>query len=1035
MSSRARASASILSPLLRVALLVGLALAAGHAQAQTLTITFQKVSDTDDSVGDTRTGFPPARQCPLPCQTVHYIIRIINCTSATPAGVCSGPNPRSITGGAFVDTPPWTLPLDCSRGVTMSGGTSDPATCDPATNTVTVNNITVPPGGTFTISFWSNVDCTEGVATNQAYFNYDQNPGSAPIAARDPVGGGISGLNFRVGEPSISSPTKDAPSLPINMGRRYGNPGTRVPWIIQGQNTNCAAITFDSVWDSPDPFDCITVDCSTVRLFINDVPAPIPGFTCPNTTRPAPFSLGPLTLQPQDRFRILFDGIFTPDGSIGRCCNIMFFEVPNYPLGSTVDPTLDTRLTPEYTCAQLGIGTATQLDAIKDAEDGAGNRIREVRPGDDIFWRFKLTVNGADPVSADLTDDFPPAAVLGPASIVVPFPSGTCVITGQNLSCTGINIPGGSTVEMLVRTTLDCAVVTGGDRICNEGTMTVAGVGSAATHCTECLAAPPGNVTCVTLVAPSFEFAAKTATEAGGDGQVAVGERITYRIAGLNSGTSDASGVVITDAIPANTTFVPGSLALDGAPLTEALDADAGEVVGNVVTVRVGNVPVLDFNRAIVTFDVTVDARVGTEICNAAAELTWTEGAACGLPPKSMAPACLPFEPIVSPPALSASKSVTPLGAVDPGTVLRYAVGVCNAVRGGDATVVELDDDVLAGATYVPGTLTLDGAPLTDAVDADAGDVTAGRVHVSLGTLLGGECRTVGFDVQVDAGTTADVTNKAVVQAATVAPFNSNTVITPVNSASTPQLSITKTSSLPAGPPARVGDVIRFDLTACNAAGAAVASTVTITDAIPLDTVTGCGATYVAGSLKLDGVAQTDVADGDPGRFEALPAPGGVVVALPSLAPGTCVDVSFDVLIAAGCDDAEVVENTATVAAAGVSAIPSNTTVDVVTGDQPPAPVMLRKEGFPLVNRCPNPPVLCGCEVGVRLDPILDDCVAAGTCAQLDPATWRVPNDLNRRVPLVFYELSGGGCLRAGDPTRLAVTKNRPDDILLTLVP
>jgi len=36
--------------------------------------------------------------------------------------------------------------------------------------------------------------------------------------------------------------------------------------------------------------------------------------------------------------------------------------------------------------------------------------------------------------------------------------------------------------------------------------------------------------------------------------------------------------VVITDAIPANTTYIPGSLALDGSPLTDTADGDAGDV-------------------------------------------------------------------------------------------------------------------------------------------------------------------------------------------------------------------------------------------------------------------------------------------------------------------------------------------------------------------------------------------------------------------------------------------------------------------------
>ncbi len=57
---------------------------------------------------------------------------------------------------------------------------------------------------------------------------------------------------------------------------------------------------------------------------------------------------------------------------------------------------------------------------------------------------------------------------------------------------------------------------------------------------------------------------------------------------------SDATNVTISDPIPAAFTYLPGFLEMSTdnggtwTPLTDVVDADAGEVVGNTVTVRLG---------------------------------------------------------------------------------------------------------------------------------------------------------------------------------------------------------------------------------------------------------------------------------------------------------------------------------------------------------------------------------------------------------------------------------------------------------------
>ena len=71
------------------------------------------------------------------------------------------------------------------------------------------------------------------------------------------------------------------------------------------------------------------------------------------------------------------------------------------------------------------------------------------------------------------------------------------------------------------------------------------------------------------------------------------GSIITYTLTATVSGTGSLNNLAASDPVPANTTFVPGSITLQGATLTDITDADAGEFASGTgtVTVRLGTVP------------------------------------------------------------------------------------------------------------------------------------------------------------------------------------------------------------------------------------------------------------------------------------------------------------------------------------------------------------------------------------------------------------------------------------------------------------
>lgn len=86
---------------------------------------------------------------------------------------------------------------------------------------------------------------------------------------------------------------------------------------------------------------------------------------------------------------------------------------------------------------------------------------------------------------------------------------------------------------------------------------------------------------------------AKSATvlDPFGGNNAVPGSTITYTIVATVSGAGSLTNLVINDPIPAGTTYVPGSLALQAASLTDAADADAGSFNGSRISVALGNVP------------------------------------------------------------------------------------------------------------------------------------------------------------------------------------------------------------------------------------------------------------------------------------------------------------------------------------------------------------------------------------------------------------------------------------------------------------
>ena len=71
----------------------------------------------------------------------------------------------------------------------------------------------------------------------------------------------------------------------------------------------------------------------------------------------------------------------------------------------------------------------------------------------------------------------------------------------------------------------------------------------------------------------------QTIVDQSGGARAVPGARINYQVVVTASGSGNAAAAAFSDAVPANTTYVAGSLRLNGSTLSDAADGDAGSFV------------------------------------------------------------------------------------------------------------------------------------------------------------------------------------------------------------------------------------------------------------------------------------------------------------------------------------------------------------------------------------------------------------------------------------------------------------------------
>ena len=359
----------------------------------------------------------------------------------------------------------------------------------------------------------------------------------------------------------------------------------------------------------------------------------------------------------------------------------------------------------------------------------------------------------------------------------------------------------------------------------------------------------------MTIASSALFQVQKISTDLTGDPAVLLaGETLRYTLTLRNIGNDDAVDAVLRDAIPVNTTYVPGSTTLNGSPLADVSGLSPlvnGTPIQTPADPAPGSMPADPSSGpttvATVTFDVVVDPDVidRTIICNQGFVSALQSNIADY--PSDDPATDIPNDPtcdiIGNYPLLYAEKraelSIDLLspGIVDPGDTLRYTITVQNS-GGVPATGVVLTDQVPANTTYVANSTQLNGlpvgqpdggvSPLASGIDISSSDLTPPLPDAGAGTLSPGAAAVLQFELRVDDGTPAGtlIINQAVATSIELGELltdgDGNPATGPeptvVVVGAGQQLAITKEVAVVGGGPAIPGAVLEYLVTVTNIA-------------------------------------------------------------------------------------------------------------------------------------------------------------------------------------------------------------------------
>ncbi|VAW50145.1 Conserved repeat domain protein, partial [hydrothermal vent metagenome] len=446
---------------------------------------------------------------------------------------------------------------------------------------------------------------------------------------------------------------------------------------------------------------------------------------------------------------------------------------------------------------------------------------------------------------------------------------------------------------------------------------------------------------------------------------------LRYTITINNGGVIAASAVTLSDAIPANASYIADTVMLNGvpvgqpdggvSPLVAGIDVSSADLTPPLP--GVGNGVVSAGQTATVTFDVLLNAAIdsGTVILNQATADSPSTGPMLSDDPNLPGAADPTPTTITSAPAFLIQKVSQDItgdpNLLQPGDVLRYTLTVEN-IGSEDSINSLLSDQIPANTTYVANSTRLNTVAVADPVAGVSAlaagmlinapeDTTAGVLRAAVNNVA-----TITFDVRVNltAVNGTIISNQGFFNGAGVgsgvfpqqpsddpgtALVNDPTIdvvgnVAVIDALKTVVIQIDGNGNTIVDP----GDTLRYTITTSNI-GAMPATNIVLTDAVPANT------TYVANSTTMNTLAVPDagagispliagVAMSSSDLTPPLPAAGNGV-----LSPANSAIVIFDVVVNAGTVAGTIISNQGFVASNELPTEPTDADGNDGNGDQP----------------------------------------------------------------------------------------------------
>ncbi|HEU4386686.1 MAG TPA: hypothetical protein VFV34_02735, partial [Blastocatellia bacterium] len=447
-------------------------------------------------------------------------------------------------------------------------------------------------------------------------------------------------------------------------------------------------------------------------------------------------------------------------------------------------------------------------------------------------------------------------------------------MSGETINQNLGTIPAGKSVTLTFRVTINTPVTPAGTtQVCNQGTVTADTISPVLTNDPD--TAAPNDPTCTTLAQADLEIVSKTGVPSP---DVPAGSNITYTVSFRNNGPDAGNNVKVTDAIPANTTFVSvGSLPSGWSRTDTVTPGGTGTLMFEKATVA---------NAETATFTVTVQVggsvAGGTTISNTASTSSDTPDGTQANNSKTAT------TNVVSQADLSVTKTDGQATAI-PGQPVTYTIVVTNngpnQVTG--ATIADTFPAALTGVTFT-----------SVAAGGATGNTASGSGNITdTVSMPNGSSITYTATGTINPAATGSLANTATVTvpSGTTDPVPGNNSATDTDTL-TPQgdLSITKTDGTTTEIP---GTTATYTITVSNAGPS------TATGAVVADTFPGI----------LSGVTFTSVASG--GATGNTASGSGSISDTLTLPPGSSVTYTVTGTIDAAATGS--LSNTATVTAPG----------------------------------------------------------------------------------------------------------------------